>query len=237
MKASRNEILTRPFALTADDATKLLAHLASTFPHLRLSAECADGITRKFAGADELLSYENARRQRITELLIFAASQDIDTSVMIRLSSDKKHNVAIVIDAEEELMAQLWRTIENRLESMRPWYYLLARIDFVYVLSGIVFLFGCSVLIIAFAAHGRHLLESMSSPAIGPIMIGGLIGCAPLPVGWILNKITMSVFPTAVFAIGQGTNRERNAHIIRTVVMAGFVVSVVAGIATALIIK
>jgi hypothetical protein len=61
----------------------------------------------------------------------------------------------------------------------------------------------------------------------------GLIAVAaflPQIIGGILNWIRDKNFPKTVFAIGQGAKRHANKEVVRTVVIVGFVVSLVAGV-------
>jgi hypothetical protein len=56
-----------------------------------------------------------------------------------------------------------------------------------------------------------------------------LMGFLPQLIGSAFNWIRDKAFPKTVFAIGQGAKRHSDKEVLRTVVIVGFVVSLVAG--------
>jgi hypothetical protein len=62
-----------------------------------------------------------------------------------------------------------------------------------------------------------------------------LFGFVLLGFGCLFYNIKEKFFPLGVFAIGQGDKRHRDKEIIRTVIIIGFFISLIAGIISYLI--
>jgi hypothetical protein len=65
MRASAREDIPQALVLDSPTVSKLWGLMFQCGEIVVAEAKCADGLTRHFQNLDELLSYENSRRQRI----------------------------------------------------------------------------------------------------------------------------------------------------------------------------
>jgi hypothetical protein len=138
-------------------------------------------------------------------------------------------NVYTFIEGAEEDVIRLNGSIEERLCSMEPWYGFLGRSH-----MGIITAILSVLILIPIARTGRFInlirSEFGSVPArlMASFVFGGIVGALFGPIFLWLAK---SIFPSGVFAIGQGLKRHRVNEWIRGTVVVGFLVSLAAGIA------
>lgn len=130
MEISRNSRKVAAFVLTWDNIQKLHAELTAVLTDVEISAECADGLTRRFNSLEELGHYSNPSRSAIIEINFAARKKgDFSNRCSISFQSQKGNNCRISIDANETIALKLNEFLEDYIESLAPWYGWMAKAD------------------------------------------------------------------------------------------------------------
>jgi hypothetical protein len=231
MHVSRDDRITRPFILTADELKKLCDSVEESAKIKSLVAECADKLDRDFLSLTELLEYENPPNKAIKSLRIYASSTDV--TVWIRFYTDISHNVSFSVDGSEEKVIPIIESLEERLSAMRPWYSIVALPDY----RGLI-LEGICALILALAIQRVALLklglwDTKISSYFSLFLFTIVILFFASLINILVTRLRKNYFPSGVFAIGQGFLRHQNKETIRTVIIFGFVLEIIGGVAVA----
>jgi hypothetical protein len=226
MRVSRSERSTNVFVLTRPLLEAFAAKVSARLPRLTIKAKCLDGLNREFGSLGELFDFRNPERAQISELLLVARSESFGDRFSITLDSDEYKNVHISVDAEEEVGIYLNELSNDFVASLRPWYAWIARVDVDIVLL---------VLWLAFVISNLWKAKSLSfelprSIDLVPLAVGTALGLIPLTAAIFLKRLVRRFFPKAVFAIGDGEQRHSGRETTRTVLILGFMVSVVASV-------
>jgi len=202
-------------------------------PKVSVSAKCSDKLTRDFASLQELKDFGNPSRATILELNITGRDSESDQRFSLSLSNERRFNVRISLDANEENAIPLSDLATDCVDSLRPWYSWVARADWYWLV--LVGWLGTqlAVIIIALALAGDKVITfSASGPTTAEDVLSFIaIGFAPLAAGFVLNYVRDRYFPIGTFAIGQGELRHTSSEVTRTVLIAGFAVSIVTSLA------
>lgn len=231
MQISRTERETEVFVLKWADIEKLLGSVARHLPVISISASCTDRLDRAFADIEELKEFSNSQRTAISELRIVAHDDNLLQRFSIALNNDERHNVRITLDAAETTAIYVNDFYQDFLDSVRPWYSLIARAD-------LYLLFLSVVLLIPFGWFMIVLLKGETISVVWPkegetvkaVLESIFLGLIPLFIGVLLNRFRSKYFPTGTFAFGDGENRHNRNEVFRTVFIAAFVVSIVSSL-------
>jgi hypothetical protein len=198
------------------------------------AVKCSDGTTRRFDDVAGLKRYENSRRAAIIQLSISGRSDDAQRYVTVDLGKRYAWDTAasISVSGNGPAVESAVEKLQDILESMRPWYATLSRIDFVKIL----FLAWCLMVGLAFAyvavyrrwgdvRWGESIFELR---AVYPVL---LTYC----VAYSLNLLRSRIFPVCVFALGQGKRRHERAEYLRGGVVLAFLVGVAASAVVSII--
>ena len=234
MTAGANIEVSHAFVLTSEDAEKLWAILSEFFEEVEASARCDDGVRREFHARDELAKYENPRTKAIRSLSFEARRAKPYSRVTLQFGGRYSSSVEVGISGPEETVLAVRERISELLDGMRPWYSLISRVDFFFVVSGVAF-FAWLVLqgMSTGSASGKAMTFSQASVA-AILLIAILCGVGLLI--WISNRLRNRYFPTAAFAIGQGQRRFEVDEKIRWAVIIGFGVSLFASLVAAFLL-
>lgn len=227
MQISRRCRITTAFVLTWDDIQKIHKELSVDLPKISLNATSADGLTRSFEDLDELCSFRNAKKTEITELEFIARDSAFGQRCTMSFSSRRQSNVSFAVDATETTATRLNEFFEDLIESMRPWYSIVARINWENLLLGLIFMVT-AILLTAALIMGK-IKEVAQNSFSGDLKIGGIIsGLIPWVIAIALNKTRDKFFPMGTFSIGDGTRRHNQLETIRTTVIVSFFISIAA---------
>lgn len=241
MKASHCRSGKQPLLVEADDLESLCELISSFSEHIRITAKCRDNIEREPENLGELIAYENALAREIIELRIIGRSDDWERSVRLKLSNSLLESFSLDIEGPEDSVSQLADTLQEKLVGMRPWYASAAKTSMLaFGVSITVFLALASIIIANILP--KTPADSSAAPEtwqrnafIWGIAFALLFG--PPILGVVLDRVKARVFPVATFAIGQGLKRHNTGELVRSVVILGFVVSLVAGVVSYWITK
>lgn len=238
MKTSREERLTQAFVLTESDLKKLHYHLRKWVTSLSFRITSKDNLNREFLTLDEFLRFENLPKRNILSLRIQGNSRDPSVSLSATFTDDVSRNINISIEGDEVAVVSLSDLFEETLAGIRPWYSSLARANF-YVIIYAIFLIPALILMLLIGFGMIKVIEDSPSlsmtTAIKIIIKGMFFGLLPPFVGFLLHKIQRPIFPMGVFALGQGAKRHRDKEMMRTVVVLGFLISLLASILVTLL--
>lgn len=233
MKLSRSTLETRAFVLNSQSLEQLISSVAARLPRVSIAAKCSDQLDREFTSLQELKEFGNPSRAAIQELKITARDPERDQRFSISLSNERRFNIRISLDANEEDALALNDLATDTVDSLRPWYSWVARADWYWlVLGGWL---GTQLALVALKltlAGDKVVTFSTSGPMTArEILKSVFIGFAPLAAGILLNSVRDRFFPIGTFAIDQGELRHTSAEATRTVLIAGLAVSIVTSVA------
>ena len=233
MKLSRSTTETRAFVLTWASLEKLHSSIAERLPQVYISARCSDQLDRVFESLQELTDFGNPSRAAIQELRITGRDSKRDQRFSISLSNERRINVRISLDANEEDAIPLNDLATDTVDSLRPWYSWVARADWYWLVLGGWLGTQLALATLKLALAGDKVITfSIGTPTTAKeVLKGVLIGLAPFAAGFALNSVRNKFFPVGTFAIGQGELRHTSAEVTRTVLIAGLAVSIVTSIA------
>lgn len=233
MKLSRSTFETQVFVLNWASLEKLYSSIAARLPKTRISAKCADRLDREFSSLEELKAFDNPARAAIVELQIIGRDVERDQRFSISLSSERRSNIRVSLDANEEDGLALNALATDAVDSLRPWYSWIARADWYWLVLGGWLAAQLVLLALKLALAGDTVVSFYGSTPITAhqLLRSILIGFAPLAAGFLLNSVRDRFFPAGVFAIGQGELRHTSTEVTRTVLIAGLAVSIATSIA------
>lgn len=240
MQINRSDRETAVFVLKWMDIEKFLESVKQYLPRMSISASCTDRLNRTFADIDELRKFNNSQRTAIAELEIIASDDKRSQRFSMALSNNERHNVRISLDADESIAIHVNDLYQDFLDSVRPWYSWIARADAYFVVFGIWLfaLLGLLAAILFKLFQLFSLLEAKSIPFKWPkFEVPGTVFLSSVLIGLVvpfvvaaINRFRSKFFPMGTFAFGDGENRYNRDEVIRTVVIAGFAISVVSGL-------
>jgi hypothetical protein len=235
MKAKKEFRILKSLVLTDEEVKRIVKHFSKT-DYFVFKAICVDKTVREFNTATELINYENTQTKEIDSLGINVFTKSHDQKAFIYLSRADYNNILVRFEGEEDEIREHEEFLWERFSAMSPWYWFLAgaQLKGLFIKLVITWIFAIPI--------GRflwHLLINKVgvTPIINWIAYLALILAVGFLVNFLLDKIRLAYFPTAVFAIGQGEKRYKDKEIIRTVVIAGFFVSLITSIVFLLLYK
>ena len=232
MRVSRSKRSTHTFVLTRPLLEAFGTQLSARLPRIKIKAACSDSLNREFDSFSELFAFRNPERAQITELSIIARNESFADRFSLTLDSDSYKNVGVSVDAEEDIGIFLNDLSDDFVASLRPWYSWIARIEWDYVL----FLFGCFLLISSMWRAKSLSFEFPQSIGWLPLSLGVGLGLVPLAATMVLKRMSRRFFPRAAFSIGDGEQRHMSKEITRTVLIAGFLISVISSVVVSWVI-
>lgn len=101
MKISREERMTHPYVVGADDLEKLCDRWREWISDLKFEITSKDGLKREFSQLSEILQFENPPTKDIIALRIAGCSKDLRTRVWLSLNKDTVRNISISLEGDE----------------------------------------------------------------------------------------------------------------------------------------
>ena len=225
------------FVLTEQELRKLYLALTEFSGNTSIEIKSADGLTRGVSTLDELLAFENPPNKDIQELVLSGKGRSSDRSASLRFMNSDDSNTWITMEGPEEAVVTFNASVEEQLSSMKPWYAVFAKLEFLVI--GLLLVVVAYLGLLVLAATGLIGGQKPSAPDLRSTALGNLIAVllvsAPLVVGLALNRWRRNLFPIGVFAIGQGRKRHADREWLRSTVVVSFAVSLAAGVALLLV--
>jgi hypothetical protein len=229
MKLSRSTAESHSFVLEEDGLRKICDNLARFFTTVYITAKCSDKLDREFTSADELLGFANPARSAIQELSIRARDAEWKKSFSLSLANKHYANVYVSIEADNESAPELNSLADDAIESMRPWFSWIARVDWFGLVFLIWMLWWAGFILLALVLHGDRQIILGGAEAIRThaILKSIIVGLMPTLAGLALNLVRNRFFPIGTFAIANGKARHVQNEVIRTVIIVGMAISVI----------
>jgi hypothetical protein len=227
MLVSRDEHLTRMFVMREPHLRALYGALTRLIGPTRLEAKCTDGLFRKFDSLDDFLAYDNSPGRDVKELWLYAFGERAFTQrAALKFEAGFVSNVYISYEAPDPAARELYDVVESNARGMRPWYAPIARTSWLTLFS---------VVYIPFLA-GMVLTGSWNE--VLPVRRGGhiaavLVGLVPAMLAFLTRPLRRRYFPGGEFLFGLAAQRYHDKDLIRTTVILGLIVSIVASVLVA----
>lgn len=236
MQVSRSVRKTSIFVLKWNDVQEIVTKFSERHERITISTYNSDNLDRKYSDLVELKNFPNSVRAAITELRISGRSREVLSDVSVAFNTLDRDNFRFTVDSDQDTATELNEYIEDLLERVEPWYSSVAKSNWTnLVLFSIAGYFGLRIALMLYAMGfdtAKRLLDGPAPPFWTPRMIGFMFFgfFAPIVLSYILDPIKRRYFPTGVFALGNGLSLHESRETKRTVVIAGFVISVLASI-------
>ncbi|MEN5312391.1 hypothetical protein [Pseudomonas koreensis] len=207
--------------MTQRDVKKIWDLLEDAGLEVEATLECADGISRKTKSITEIFDYDNLPRAEIKTLRLSGFSSEVRSFSTISLGSDRSTKVTCSLNGHVDKVAEMRIKLMDIVDGMKPWYDLLARVDFSLLALGFFMFWG---LFFSFLGSGKSKAEIAPIQAFysTSIAIGAFAAIAL--AGWVMTRLRSKYFPIAVFEIGHGLKRHEFAEKVRWGVVVAFVV-------------
>jgi len=229
MKLSRSTAESHSFVLEENGLRRICDKLSGFFATICITAKCADKLDREFASVDELMRFTNPAKSAIQELSIYA--RDADWRRSFRLSLANKHyaNVYVSIEADDASAPELNSLADDAIESMRPWFSWIARVDWYWLVFQVWIIWWLGFLLLTLVLHGdRQIIIGRAGPiSTHALLRSATVGLMPSLAGLALNLVRNQYFPIGTFAVANGKARHDQNEIIRTVIIAGLAISII----------
>jgi len=232
MDAHYSVELPQAFVAGEDELKKLADLMCDRIGNLEIHADCADDVARTFKTVKELATFENAKGKEIRRLRFSARSDDFKKRGTIDLSGSRWRGISLDFDARDDILSRLRTEVLDLIGGMRPWYAVLHRVDFasIALLAYLLLWFGF-LIVVAFKwvpVDGSKEQNPSGSALAQLIIFGGI--AVLFALGIVLNRFRDSVFPCALFLIGQGKARFQHLERCQWGIVIAFIVSFAAGV-------
>jgi hypothetical protein len=232
MDAHYSVELPQAFVAGEDEIKKLADLLSDRIGNLEIRADCADDVARTFKTVKELATFENAKGKEIRRLRFSAHSDDFKKRGTIDLSGSRSPGISLDFDARDDVVSRLRNELLDLIGGMRPWYAVLHRVDFASIAFLAYFLLWFGLLIVVafkWIQVDASKEQNLSGSARAQLIVYGGIALL-FALGIVLNRFRDSIFPRAVFLIGQGIARFHYKERIQWGFVIGFIVSFAASL-------
>jgi len=227
--------LPHAFVAGPDELKKLATLLNDRIGSVDIRVDCADDVSRDFTSVRELIAYENPKAKEIRRIHLTARSDDYSKRATIDLSASRWRGISLDYTARDDVVSRLRTESINIIAGMRPWYSIMHQVDFVSTsLFAYMFLWFGLVAVVAFKlvpVSDPNESNPNSSAFAQLVVFGGI--AALFGIGIILNRFRDSIFPRAVFTIGQGESRFNQLERFQWGVIIAFLASFAAGLVIA----
>jgi flagellar biogenesis protein FliO len=198
----------------------------SNFNEVYAEIEFIDSITRKAVSLPNLLAFENSPKRRIKTIEFCARDPSLEKRGMLRFRDDKYRPIDLSVSGDADFVTKFGHQLDEMLDGLKPWYSMICKVDFFYVIGFACFLIYALLTIIVPDAPKDKVLELSKGIKILAILLSSFALIALLI--WVLNKFISKFFPLAFFSIGQGVERYKVLENFRWCVLVAFVVSLAA---------
>lgn len=236
MDAHYSVDLPHAFVAGPDELKKLATLLNDRIGNVEIRVDCADDASRNFTSVRELIVYENPKAKEIRRIHLNARSDDFSKRATIDLSGSRWRGISLNYTARDDVVSRLRTETLDIIAGMRPWYSIMHRVDFVSVsvFAYMLLWFGLLAVVAFKLLPVSESNESdPSSSAFAQLVVFGVIA-ALFGIGIILNRFRDSIFPRAVFTIGQGESRFKQLERFQWGFVIAFLASFSAGLVIAL---
>lgn len=144
-------------------------------------------------------------KTKIVALRLNGFTKKTDSHAFVLVGGAGSNNLAFSIGGPNSQVAGMREALINIFDSVKPWYQLVTRVDF--VLITIILTTFCGMVVSALSSPKEKLdLTFLEATLYSAVFVGGLVALDL--TGWGLNRLRARVFPSTVFRIGHGIVRD-----------------------------
>lgn len=157
------------------------------------------------------------------------------TTINFKNSTFHTDSLILICKGDEEYVTRMTSKLEDRFSAMKPWYGLIAKSGWLILLL-LSWIPSISQLVGGYQSSYTlsSLLHDIINTPFPKLTVGFILTLIILAIGVFLfaqlSRLWNFVFPMGAFAIGQGTKRHKNRELLRTLVVIGFGINLLAGL-------
>lgn len=227
MNVNYSEELSQAFVVGPDELKKLVELLQKRIGKVSISADCIDKIQREFTTVKDLIDYENPKSKRICRIYLDAREGfEKSATIAFRDSSSSGEGISLSISAREDVVLRLKDKILDVISGMFPWYSPIGQIKLMSPVGFTLYLLAVPLffILILFLLFKLKLIPNLITREVSSLIllpsIGGIM---------FLGRLLKWLFPSGIFAIGQGKSRFETLKRVKWGVVISFAVSFAAG--------
>lgn len=234
MSAKARLKLNSAYVLRASDVEKIWQLLENAIGPVQAETLCADDVERTYTTAKDLMAYDNPPARMVRSIEFEARSTDRSSRATLAFTQQYAPFIEFSASGAEDTIVTLKQRVADIVDACRPWYSMVSRIDFGYVVIAVT---GLAFLVFRFMVPEAPSKALSFGNAFLATLIGvlGLVGIGS--VALVLNRVRAKLFPIGTFALGAGETRHLTFENIRWVVVVGFVVSLAASSIFSLMVR
>ncbi|TAJ23894.1 MAG: hypothetical protein EPO64_10230, partial [Nitrospirae bacterium] len=140
MQAHAKIELEHAFIVRPEHIRRIWTTLSDLIGPTKVVASCTDHIERTFATCDDLLAYENARSRSIRALTFRAHSKEYPGASATLYMHGESYSPSLSFDVEgdEPSILTARDKMGDLFDGMKTWYSAISRIDFKFIMVGIL---------------------------------------------------------------------------------------------------
>lgn len=230
MKSQLRLEIKNAFSAFPEPLRKIHDLLGSQIGKTTIKAECIDNVTRKFDNISELLKYENPKTKRIISLQLQAYSDDFKKQAEVEFIDESYFcGIKINIEAKDDLVTLLRSNLLDITSSLRPWYYVVNKINVYYIsiILYVPFILGTIAVILPSIEDLEPSIQLSLAGWLTLLLISSLYFIS----AYLIQRFRALIFPSSTFLIGQEVQRIDILDKWRWGGVIAFLVSLAAGIA------
>jgi hypothetical protein len=213
-EASKTRSMDIAFLVDSDNLRGLEKLLGEIKGALEYKVKFSDGSTIKYPNIEDIIAQPNSGKRFIVSILA-SVEGHAGQSAFLTLRNDPEPSVEYTISGPQRNVIYFADKLDDWIASFRQWYsaFFSSRLGALAALAAFV--------LPLFLADKIQYLFPANKSWMPPTTI---------VVVAVAEYWTFKLFPRATFAIGQGARRHQFFSMIRTTVLAGFVISLLASV-------
>ena len=229
MNVTYSKDVIQAFVAGTCELKKLTELLQDRIGKVKIQVDCADDFSREFETVEDLINFENPKSKEIRCIHLSAYSDNYSERATIVLPRSFRGGISVEFAAREDVISRLREDVQDILVGMRPWYNILARVEFSNS-NFLIFALLAWFVVLQVSIYENLGEEKKIAMTVPAIILSGSLWVFIMGLFFGGNKLRDFFFPSAVFTIGQGASRFKNKEWVRRGMVISFPVSLVAGL-------
>lgn len=203
---------------------------------IEYEAKLSDSTTKSKLSIGDLLDLPNSPTRQIKQIHIHTPYVSAELQADVWFKNETITPVYYAVRGDEETVESLSSNLEDEIAGVRQWYTPLTsdRASMMAGMYGLVLSFLTLAFVLSLAAFGTILKPYIVNI---PVVVAGSILLLVLPaILFGLALFGAKLFPTGIFAIGQGEQRHKRLKKIRTTILISVPLTLLIEIVAALIV-
>jgi hypothetical protein len=202
---------------------------------IEYEAELSDGTTKSKLSIEDLLDLPNSPTRQIKQIHIHTPYVSAELQAAVLFKNEAITPVYYTLRGDEETVESLSSNLEDEIAGVRQWYTPLTsdRASMMAMMYGLVLSFLTLAFVLSLASFGTILKPYIANI---PVVAGSILLLVPPAILFGLALFGAKLFPTGIFAIGQGEQRHKRLKKIRTTILISVPLTLLIEIVAALIV-